>query len=201
MEIETMRSNIRVGTKFRTFHGWHDMNRRKAFTLIELLVAVGILMLLTSLILGGLGAARRKARKTHARNDVSQIATAWNMYYADYRRFPDAGPGRSFNIESMNVDAIQILRGHYDLQEYPAHDEYLEKNPRGTEFMDFHVATTDFADPWGHTYNIALDDGLYDGRVTVPQQDEALRRNVAVWSNGKDGLSGNADDVCSWLDR
>ncbi|MBT3193262.1 MAG: hypothetical protein HN341_11970, partial [Verrucomicrobia bacterium] len=46
------------------------------FTLVEILVAMGIVMLLAALMLGGLTAAARKAKTTRARSDVAQIVAA-----------------------------------------------------------------------------------------------------------------------------
>ncbi len=184
------------------------MKRSNGFTLVEVVVAIGIIMLLASLLMGGLNAAMRRARKTRARRNVSQITTAWKGYYADNRRFPDAsfsGEARVV-ITEMDATAIQILRGPSGDSTYDD-PEYQAKNPREQEYMDFHKAVTEFLDPWKNPYRIILDEGRggYDGIISVPTLGgggtEEVRQSVAVYSIGPDGEEGTADDVCSWRDR
>jgi prepilin-type N-terminal cleavage/methylation domain-containing protein len=151
------------------------------FTLIELLVSMGILLLLASLVLGGLGAAKRKARRTRARIEAGEIAQAWQAYFSDYSRFPD-------DITQMGSNACAILRGGGG-----------DDNPRRIPYLDFHEETTGWWDPWGTQYQVALD-ADYDGEVTVG--GDVLRRSVAVWSLGlKTNVADSADDICSWKER
>jgi type II secretory pathway pseudopilin PulG len=181
------------------------MKRRHGFTFIELIVVIGIIMLLAGLMMAGLNSAGRRAKKARARRDVDQITTAWNVYYADYRRFPDAifDCEPDITITEMGAAAIQILRGTSTNLQYQA------KNPRRQEYMDFHQAVTNFSDPWKNPYQIVLDDiggNGYDGNISVPVPDgsgdsEVIRHSVAVYSKGRDGDEGTADDVCSWRDR
>ncbi len=183
------------------------MKRRNGFTLIELIVVIGIIMLLAGLMMGGLNAAGQRAKKTRARREVDLISIAWNAYYADYQRFPDArfSGEDSITITKMNADAIQILRKP---RENP-YEQTHSKNPRRQEYMDFHFAVTNFSDPWKNTYMVILDNGGgagYDGEIDVPVPDgsgseEPIRHSVAVYSKGEDGEEGTADDVCSWRDR
>jgi len=160
------------------------------FTLVELMVTIGILLLLAGLMLGGLEAARGKAKKTRARSEIAQIVTAWTAYYGDYKRFPDVGAGGDVDTTEMGRDAVQILRGKAD---------FKQKNPRKIEYMDFHELRTEFLDPWGNPYQVSLDTEPYDGKVSVP--NETINFSVAAWSKGKDGDEGTPDDVCSWRDR
>jgi prepilin-type N-terminal cleavage/methylation domain-containing protein len=177
------------------------MKRRDGFTLIEIMVVVAIMALLAGMLLGGLGAAKSKAKKTEARRAVSQIATAWNTFYADYKRFPNEMPGNAFDLTEMNEDAVHIMHGQYDLREYPSHSKYKDKNPRLTAYLDFHEGHTGgYLDPWGNVYQLRLDQLPYDSKVDVPGQS-GLQFSVAVWSNGPDGISGTADDVRSWDKR
>ena len=177
------------------------MKRRDGFTLIEIMVVIGIMALLASMLLGGLKAARNKAKKTDARRAVDQIVTAWNSYYADYKHFPDEGNGTSYDITSMNDDAIHILHGNYDLGRYPGHSVYKEKNPRGTQYLDFYEGYTGgYKDPWGNIYQVALDQSPYDSKVDVPGIS-GLQFSAAAWSMGPDGINGTPDDVRSWDKR
>ena len=184
------------------------MKRRHGFTLLELIVVVGIIMLLASLMMAGLNAGGRRAKNARARNDLDQITISWKAYYTDYRRFPDAifDSEAGITITEMGAEAIQILRGPSDNAALYDNPDWQKKNPRGQEYMDFHGAVTNFSDPWNNPYQIVLDDGGggYDGEISVPDGrggSELIRHSVAVYSMGRDGARGTADDVCSWRDR
>jgi len=177
------------------------MKYRDGFTLIEIMVVIAIMALLAGMLLGGIGAAKAKAKKTEARSAVSQIATAWNSYFADYKRFPNEMKGDSFDLSAMNEDAVHIMHGDYNLTDYPAHSKYKTKNPRQTAYLDFHEGHVGgYLDPWGHVYQLSLDEKPYDSKVNVPGLT-GLQFSVAVWSMGPDGLNGTADDIRSWDKR
>jgi len=169
----------------------YSLRSSKGFTLIEMLTVVAIIMLLASLILAALGVARDRARVLRARRDIAQLKSAFDAYYADYSAFPDPTQITGNSIENGYMvtgrDVIQILRGR---------ENHRGQNPREIPYMDFHVNTTYFNDPWGKPYRVALDVD-YDGDVSVPGNN-ALRMSVAAWSAGDDGRDGTDDDVRTW---
>lgn len=57
--------------------------RRAGLTLVELLVVLGIIALLLSLLLPGLGRARAKARQTLCASNLRQLGVAFQFYAAD----------------------------------------------------------------------------------------------------------------------
>src|SRR5438477_10062208 len=61
---------------------------RAAFTLIEMIVVMLIIATLAALLMTGASGAFERARKTQAKNDVIQIATAVNAFYTEYGRYP-----------------------------------------------------------------------------------------------------------------
>lgn len=164
--------------------------RRNGFTLIELMVVIAIIMLMAGLILAAVNVARDRARVLRARNDVAQLKSAWDTYYADYNGFPDPSAIGDNSIEAPYLvtgeDVIQILRGR---------ENHNGQNPKKIPYMDFHQKTSYFNDSWGLRYRIALDVDN-DGVVDIPSG--TLRMSVAVWSAGPDGVDGNKDDVRSW---
>jgi prepilin-type N-terminal cleavage/methylation domain-containing protein/prepilin-type processing-associated H-X9-DG protein len=60
----------------------------KGFTLIELLVVIAIIGILAAMLFPVFARARESARKTQCLSNVKNIALAYQMYLADYDRFP-----------------------------------------------------------------------------------------------------------------
>src|SRR5438067_5361311 len=60
----------------------------RAFTLIELTVVMLIIATLAALLMTGASGAFERARKTQAKNDVTQIVTAVNAFYTEYGKYP-----------------------------------------------------------------------------------------------------------------
>jgi len=76
----------------------------KAFTLIELLVVMAIMSILTIISVSQFQVAKKKARDTQRRSDLSAVSKAIEMFYADYGEFPSNNPSTgvpSFNINGM----------------------------------------------------------------------------------------------------
>ncbi|HEV8618682.1 MAG TPA: prepilin-type N-terminal cleavage/methylation domain-containing protein, partial [Candidatus Udaeobacter sp.] len=76
----------------------------RAFTLIELLVVIAIIIILAGLLFPAFQAVQNQAKRTQAKNDLTQIVTAVNAYYTEYGKYPLAagvttdttfGPGGS----------------------------------------------------------------------------------------------------------
>src|SRR5216110_3607859 len=81
-----------------------EMNRVRAFTLIELLVVITIIAVLMGIAFPVFSSIQNQARKTQAKNDVTQIVTAVNAFYTEYGKYPTSattdltatyGPGGS----------------------------------------------------------------------------------------------------------
>jgi hypothetical protein len=84
--------------------------------LIELTVVVLLIMLLMDFFTAGQGMFDR-ARKTQAKNDLTQIVTAVNAYYTEYGKYPMADIKQGFdtlygdpNRSSGNEDVFNVLR-------------------------------------------------------------------------------------------
>ena len=63
-------------------------DRSSAFTLIELLVVIAIIAILIGLLFPAFRAVQDQAKKTQAKNDLTQIVNAVNAYYTDYGKYP-----------------------------------------------------------------------------------------------------------------
>src|SRR5213082_491719 len=87
----------------------------RAFTLIELLVVIAIIAVLIGLLFPAFRAVQDQAKRTQAKNDLTQIVNAVNAFYTDYGRYPLAaaadttfGPG---GAPATNETLFTELRG------------------------------------------------------------------------------------------
>src|SRR5438045_4812327 len=73
----------------RVSHWSAVINRRyRAFTLIELLVVIIIITVLIGIAFPVFQSIQNQAKKTQAKNDVTQIVTAVNAFYTEYGKYP-----------------------------------------------------------------------------------------------------------------
>ncbi len=66
----------------------HLHKKEKGFTLVELMVVIIILAVLTGIAIPSYLALRNRARNQAARAEMKNIATALEMYAADYEVYP-----------------------------------------------------------------------------------------------------------------
>lgn len=64
-----------------------------AFTLIELLVSIAVIATIIGLALPNFLGARSRARDARRKGELNQVKTALQLYYNDYKVYPDAGNG------------------------------------------------------------------------------------------------------------
>lgn len=185
------------------------MKTKYGFTLIELLVVVAIILIIIGMLFPVLAKAREAAKRVKAREMVTQLTSAWKIYYNDYRIFPSSAGGVTISNTCTNV--MNILEGKIE-------------NQWGHRYMEFTTNEWVFGlhDPWFvqgdplsvHLYQISLDNGVgydalgakakaYDGFVGVGPGYGEIEKPVAVWSKGKDDKDVTSeertDDVRSWL--
>jgi prepilin-type N-terminal cleavage/methylation domain-containing protein len=193
-----------------------EMNRTRrrafAFTLIELLVVIAIVAVLMGLAFPVFQGVQNQAKKSQAKNDLTQIVTAVNAFHTEYGKYPSAKmadsklPGDEAQEDLM--DALRAKggtlnpRGIVFLSPRDAKDN---SNPRSG------IANRAFFDPWGTRYFVSID-ADYDNDIANPYDpntgagSDKIRQGVIAWSLGKDmklGQDGNkkfisSDDVISW---
>ncbi|MBI1960970.1 MAG: prepilin-type N-terminal cleavage/methylation domain-containing protein [Candidatus Liptonbacteria bacterium] len=83
------------------------MNRR-GFTLIELLVVVGIIGLLSSVTLVGLGSFRARGRDARRVADLREVQNALELYYTSEQAYPDAGTGWAGMVGAITSASIGV---------------------------------------------------------------------------------------------
>jgi prepilin-type N-terminal cleavage/methylation domain-containing protein len=209
--------------------GAMQKNSRNAdgFTLIELLVVIAIIAILIGLLFPAFSAVQNQARRTQAKNDLTQIVTAVNAYYTEYGKYPLVTADTIITTTSIpnNADLFYTLRavgsGLYagDVAN-PRKIVFINPpdvkdpaNPRsgiGTAAANLGR----YFDPWGTPYLVRID-GTYDNQLANPYSLNAgattLQIGVIAWSFGKDAQSQsvpgpaadkktgtNDDDVISW---
>ena len=189
-----------------------EMNRPRAaaFTLIELLVVITIIAVLMGLAFPVFQSIQNQAKKTQAKNDLTQIVTAVNAFYTEYGKYPvptgTTDDGYSVGGGGPSSQTLfLVLRG-----------KEPTLNPRSIEFISppdardpskpragiGPLSDSQFFDPWGSPYAIRID-ADYDNEVPNPYGADKgagpanIRQGVISWSLGKNGIlgGGNATDA------
>src|SRR5947207_2535660 len=80
---------------------------RGAFTLIELLVVIAIIAILIGLLFPAFSAVQNQARKTQAKNDLTQIVNAVNAFYTEYGKYPTSVTGNDACFNWQNIPGTQ----------------------------------------------------------------------------------------------
>ncbi len=150
-----------------------------AFTLIELLVVISIIGILAGLALPAISGALDSARRTQAKNDVVQIATAITAYETEYGRLPGVTGSADFS-GPVSSTLVQTLTGQ-DIANNPRAIVFIEVQEANTPAKRSGTNGTGFIDPWGNAYQIAID-GDYNNTVSAGSPSESLRKKVAVWN-------------------
>jgi prepilin-type N-terminal cleavage/methylation domain-containing protein len=177
---------------------------RCGFTLIELLVVITIIVILMGLLFPAFRGVQDQAKKTQAKNDLTQIVTAVNAFYTEYGKYPidtsGGGPAQDQMYSPNNNSLMDVLRNEIASPNNAALVVTLNprqiafitpsfvkepSNPRSgvasqvTAINGVSVKVGDYVDPWGTPYVVALD-GDYSGLVRV---GTALSYDDLTYSN------------------
>jgi prepilin-type N-terminal cleavage/methylation domain-containing protein len=196
--------------------------RPAAFTLIELLVVIAIIAILIGLLFPAFRAVQDQAKRTQAKNDLTQIVNAVNAFYTDYGRYPLVAADTIYGpAGTANYALFNVLRAK-DTTNNPRQIVFMNPpdvkdpgNPRSgiatlaTTINGIAVAIGDFVDPWGTPYNVAID-GDYNNQLANAYTDGsaggsptttppyALSIGVMAWSWGKDQAIGTRGGSASF---
>lgn len=191
-----------------------------AFTLIEMLVVISIIAILMGLAFPAFQSVQNSAKRTQAKNDITQIVTAVNAFYTEYGRYPVlAGNATGTYDEKNNDQLFNVLTARAD------QGEQLGLNPKRIQFIIMPTAKNaskpvsgqapsgpyqyKWVDPWGMPYFVRVDFD-YDNNIPNPYSSNAGFPDINVgcisWSLGKDSKGGSADknsvdskdDILSW---
>jgi len=195
----------------------------RAFTLIELLVVIAIIAILIGLLFPAFRAVQDQAKRTQAKNDLTQIVNAVNAYYTEYGKYPLVtadtiyGPAGTANNVLFNELRATAAATQNPRQIVFISPPYVKDptNPRSgiatqaTAINGIAVAVGDLVDPWGTPYNVAIDGG-YNNQLANAYTDGsaggsasttppyALSIGVMAWSYGKDQAIGTRGGSASF---
>src|SRR6266480_4483860 len=178
----------------------------RAFTRIELLVVIAIIIILAGLLFPALRGAQEQARRTQAKNDLTQIVTAVNAYYTEYGKYPLVADDTPFTTNNTLFDVLRNMtgatpgnasnpRGIVFISPPGVKDRNLPKSGIATLTVTVNgvsIPIGSFVDPWGTPYRVAID-GTYDNQIANPYTTNTgagtspLNIGVISWSGGKDG--------------
>jgi prepilin-type N-terminal cleavage/methylation domain-containing protein len=168
-------------------------SRKKAaaFTLIELLVVIAIIAILMGLLFPAGQSAINAAKKTTAKNQAVQIATAITAYETEYGRLPPV------SASSVDSALVTILCTANDTVNNPRRLIFLEanawKNGKGGT-----NSSGAFCDPFGSSsaYSIKLDTNYANSLSNMPAQSgntvtttTTLSKRVGVWTIWTNGTT------------
>jgi prepilin-type N-terminal cleavage/methylation domain-containing protein len=186
-----------------------------AFTLIELLVVITIIVILMGLLFPAFRGVQDQAKRTQAKNDLTQIVTAVNAFYTEYGKYPLAagittdttfGLGgspttnetlftelRGCAAATGSCPAVAVLNTRQIVFISPP-DAKDPANPRSgiatqtATVNGVSIPLGSFVDPWGANYLIRID-GDYNNSVANPYGP------VATGGAGSDPIS---QGVIAW---
>jgi Tfp pilus assembly protein PilE len=177
-----------------------------AWTLMELFTVIAVIAILLGIAYPAFSLVMERARKTQAKNDLTQIITAVNAYYTEYGKYP---------LVAVAADTIYGSGGtpngdlFYTLRAVALGANAADvANPRKIVFISppdakdqtnsrSGIKTSDgqWYDPWGSPYNIEID-GDYNNQVANPYGgsggagSDPINLEVIAWALGKNGVLG-----------
>jgi prepilin-type N-terminal cleavage/methylation domain-containing protein len=180
--------------------------KSRAFTLIELLVVIVIIATLMGLAFPVFSSIQNSAKKTQAKNDVTQIVTAVNAFYTEYGKYPlpssaTSDAAATFGPSNSNKALFDELRGLLNALNtrqivfLSPPDAKDANNPRSGVAGTGSSKAGEYFDPWGTAYSVSID-WDYDNEVVNPYGADKgagpakIRQGVLSWSLGKNGVLG-----------
>ena len=186
---------------------------------------MAIIAILIGLLFPAFRAVQDQAKRTQAKNDLTQIVNAVNAFYTDYGKYPLPsgtttdylyGPGGSATNAALFNELRAVSNTLNTRQIVFISPPYVKDpaNPRSGIGTPTGTGPGQFFDPWGRAYDVEID-GDYTNKIEAnPYTADtgagpaALTIGLIAWSGGKDAKAppdggatttfNNSDDVISW---
>lgn len=119
------------------------------FTLIELLVVISIIGVLATLVIANLNEARTRARDSSRKQNLTQLKTALQLYYNDFKGYPaTSGGGTSFSACGALGKTACTVPGPFSVGTAPNTTVYMSQIPtnstgNGIDFRYYQCGSSD----------------------------------------------------------
>ncbi|MEI8037085.1 MAG: type II secretion system protein GspG [Verrucomicrobiota bacterium] len=152
---------------------------RAAFSLIELMAVIVIIVILASLVVGGLGYASERQAKEKCKVQMALLSKAIEAYKLENGSYPATVDGSN----GTGGDQILFKALYYDGSSDTTKRIYLPELDPLTSKQGWTtgavLATTPITDPWGNPFRYRSATGKATDLTQNPDYD--------LWSMGKDG--------------
>lgn len=158
---------------------------KNGFTLIELLIVVLIISILSGLLLTVINptGVRKKTRDSQRKADLKKVQAALELYYADYRKYPDTtvlGP----NWQVVGVAGADTV---YDALANNSNGNYLNNVPRDPKGQEGDAAYQG-AFTCGGTYD-------YSYKTSAGGGSYVITASMEVSSSASDSLCSSINNA------
>jgi general secretion pathway protein G len=156
-------------------------NNKNGFTLIELLVVVLIISILSGLLLTVINptGVRRKTRDSQRKADLKKVQAALELYYADYRQYPDTATAWQrigLAASSSNQALANNVNGNYI--------NTVPRDPKGLEGDATYQASFSCGGAYDYSYKTSTGGGSY-----------VLTASMEVSTSASDSLCSNVNNT------
>ncbi len=167
-------------------------SRRQAFTLVEVMVVVAIIVILMSLVIGGVGYIETKRREEGAKVTIGRLNMALEQYKTNTGLIPEDAKNPTLSSNQL----YRVLFGDADndgktdegaVVYYDDLDPNISKGQKGNRLVEKRNNVYVILDPWGQPYRYRR--GFNEGNTNARNPD------FDIWSIGKDGRNNTKDDI------
>lgn len=166
--------------------------KKNGFTLIELLVVIFIIMILASTIIVSLNTARQRSRDARRISDLTMVASALQLYYADNHDYPANGTTSNCSMNISRCWFVNMINGLKN--NAPSYISSCPVDPSSAEFVagsdpcNFAAATAANSNTQNYRYS-TFGVGIYAIAVKVELAANANRSNGVdyIITNGLPG--------------